>query len=159
MRDEKAERREDVERRRTPPSAFIVALRSLVATSHEMTLVQPSPVKSIVSSLESHMHLTCRQHTHAIAHTTTPQRLTQPTSAGGDAPTQASGNAEPTRTAPQAHVKRREGCGEARDALGDGGEAGMGEWEAGAADTRRKDRPPHTQPVRHVEARLKVRKP
>ena len=83
MREEKAERREDVERRRTVPSAFIVALRSLVATSHEMTLLRSSPVKSVVSSLESHMQFTCGQHTHAIAHTTTPQRLTQPTSAGG----------------------------------------------------------------------------
>ena len=105
MREEKAERREDVERRRTGPSAFIVALRSLVATSHEMTLQPASPVKSIVSSLESHMQFTCGQHTHAIAHTATPQRLTQPTSAGGDATTQASGNAEPDRTAPQAHVR------------------------------------------------------
>ena len=101
MREEKAERREDVERRRTWPSASIVALCSLVATSHEMTLQRPSPVKSIVSSLESHMQRTCGQHTHAIAHTTTPQRLTQPTSAGGDASTQADGNADPARTAPR----------------------------------------------------------
>ena len=101
MRDEKAERREDVERRRTAPSASIVAFRSLVATSHEMTLLSESPVKSIVSSLESHMQRTCGQHTHAIAHTTTPQRLTQLTSAGGDASTQANGNAEPACTAPR----------------------------------------------------------
>ena len=105
MREEKAERREDVERRRTSPSASIVALRSLVATSHEMTLLPSSPVKSVVSSLESHMLYTCGQHTHAIAHTTTPQRLTQPTSAGGDATTQADGNAEPARTAPPTHIR------------------------------------------------------